>query len=179
MADASETDLAPPTSQLGKAKVFISYSRKDTAFADRLEIALKVRGFEVAIDRHEISALEEWWKRIETLITQADTVVFLLSPDSVASKFALKEVDFAASLNKRFAPIVYRRVDNETVPEALAKLNYIFFEDETRFEGSADTLARALRTDIAWIRQHTEFGETARQWSAANGERIFAALAVA
>jgi hypothetical protein len=168
MADASETDLAPATSQPAKAKVFISYSRKDTAFADRLEIALRVRGFEVFIDRHEISALEEWWKRIETLITQADTVVFVLSPDSVASKFALKEVDFAASLNKRFAPIVYRRVDKEAVPEALAKLNYIFFDDETRFEGSADTLARALRTDIAWIRQHTEFGEAARQWSAAN-----------
>jgi hypothetical protein len=29
-----------------KAKVFISYSRKDIAFADRLETALKARGFE-------------------------------------------------------------------------------------------------------------------------------------
>ena len=90
---------------------------------------MKARDFEVFIDRHEISALEEWWKRIETLITQADTIVFVLSPDSVGSKFALKEIDFAASLNKRFAPVVCRRVDNEAVPEALAKLNYIFFDD--------------------------------------------------
>ena len=29
-----------------KAKVFISYSRKDIAFADRLDAALKGRGFE-------------------------------------------------------------------------------------------------------------------------------------
>jgi hypothetical protein len=29
-----------------KLKVFISYSRKDMAFADRLEAALKARGFE-------------------------------------------------------------------------------------------------------------------------------------
>ena len=29
-----------------KVKVFISYSRKDMAFADRLEAALKARGFE-------------------------------------------------------------------------------------------------------------------------------------
>ena len=28
-------------------------------------------------------------------------------------------------------------------------------------------LAEALRTDIGWIRQHTEFGEAARRWSAA------------
>ena len=120
---------------------------------------MKARGFEVFIDRHEISALEEWWKRIETLITQADTIVFVLSPDLVGSKFALKEIDFAASLNKRFAPIVYRRVDNEAVPETLAKLNYIFFDDGAKFEASADTLARALRIDIVWIRLHTEFGD--------------------
>ena len=37
----------------------------------------------------------------------------------------------------------------------------------TRFEASADQLAEALQTDIGWIRQHTEFGEAARRWSAA------------
>jgi hypothetical protein len=150
------------------ARIFISYSRKDAAFADRLETALKMRSFEVLIDRHEISPLEEWWKRIETLITQADTVAFLLSPDSVASEFARKEVACAASLNKRFAPIVYRRVDDQVVPEALAKLNYIFFDDEVKFEASADKLAQALRTDINWLRLHTEFGKAAGQWSQAN-----------
>src|SRR5262249_15167485 len=36
-----------------------------------------------------------------------------------------------------------------------------------RFEASADRLAEALQTDIDWIRQHTEFGEAARHWSAA------------
>jgi TIR domain-containing protein len=151
-----------------KAKVFISYSRRDMAFADRLELALKARGFSATIDRTEIYALEEWWKRIQTLITRADTMIFVLSPDSVVSKEALKEVAFAASLNKRFAPIVCRQVDDKVVPEALAKLNFVFFDDESQFEKSADRLAQALNTDIAWIRQHTDFGEAARHWSLAN-----------
>ena len=150
-----------------KAKVFISYSRKDMAFADRLEAALKARGFEPLIDRTEIYAFEDWWKRIETLIGRADTVVFVLSPDAVASDVALKEVAHAASLNKRFAPIVCRRAEDGAVPEALRRLNFIFFDDPTRFEASADRLAEALQTDIGWIRQHTEFGEAARHWSAA------------
>ena len=64
-----------------KARVFISYSRKDMGFADRLEAALKARGFEPLIDRTEIYAFEEWWKRIEALIARADTIVFVLSPD--------------------------------------------------------------------------------------------------
>jgi tetratricopeptide (TPR) repeat protein len=152
-----------------KAKVFISYSRRDMAFADRLESVLKARGFEPLIDRSDIYAFEEWWQRIEALIGNADTVVFVLSPDSVASDVARKEVAFAASLNKRFAPIVCRAVDDQAVPEALAKLNFIFFGDEARFEASADRLAEALSTDIAWIRQHTEFGEAARRWALAKG----------
>jgi hypothetical protein len=60
-----------------KACIFISYSRKDMAFADRLETALKARGFEPLIDRTEIYAFEDWWKRIEALIGKADTVVFV------------------------------------------------------------------------------------------------------
>jgi tetratricopeptide (TPR) repeat protein len=151
-----------------KAQVFISYSRKDMAFADRLEAALKARGFEPLIDRTDIMAFEEWWKRVEVLIARADTVVFVLSPDAIRSgTVALKEVAFAASLNKRFAPIVFRAVDDKSVPEELAKFNFIFFDDATRFEQSADQLAEALNTDISWIRQHTEFGDQARRWALA------------
>jgi hypothetical protein len=43
-----------------KARVFISYSRKDMAFADRLETALKAIGIECLIDRSEIYAFEDW-----------------------------------------------------------------------------------------------------------------------
>ena len=161
-----------------KAKVFISYSRKDMAFADRLEAALKARGFEPLIDRTEIYAFEEWWKRIEALIARADTVVFVLSPDSVASEVALKEVAFAASLNKRFAPIVCRRVADKAVPEALARLNFVFFDDHAQFEEAPTGWPRRSTTDIAWIRQHTEFGEQARRWASARpAEWIAAALA--
>jgi hypothetical protein len=157
-----------PVSQ-PKAKVFISYSRKDMAFADRLEAALKARGFVPLIDRSDIYAFEEWWKRVEALIGQADTVVFVVSPDGVRPEsVARKEVAFAASLNKRFAPIVYRPVEDKLIPEELAKLNFIFFDDPARFEEGADKLAEALDTDIGWIRQHTEYGEDAHRWLASD-----------
>src|SRR5437764_845586 len=104
-------DLGRPAgTRISKSRVFISYSRKDMAFADQLEAALKDCGFEPLIDRSEIYAFEDWWKRIEALITSADTIVFILSPDSVSSDIARKEVSFAVSLNKRFAPVVFRPV---------------------------------------------------------------------
>jgi hypothetical protein len=163
MADAAVEQRDQP-----RAKVFISYSRKDLAFADQLDAALRARRFELLIDRTDIYALEEWWKRIEALIGQADTVVFVLSPDAVRpGTVALKEVAYAASLNKRFAPIVFRPVEDNSVPEELAKLNFIFFDDASQFEQSTDKLAEALNTDVGWIRQHTEYGEAERRWSAA------------
>jgi formylglycine-generating enzyme required for sulfatase activity len=161
------TDLLQAGDGDPRARVFISYSRKDMVFADQLEAALKARGFEPLIDRTEIYAFEDWWKRIETLIGHADTVVFVLSPNAVKSDVALKEVVHAASLSKRFAPIVFRRVEDNAVPEPLRRLNFIFFDDPVRFEESADRLAEALQTDIGWIRRHTEFGEAAGRWAAA------------
>src|SRR6266478_6304573 len=159
--DAALDDRQP------KAKVFISYSRKDMAFADQLEAALRARGIEPLIDRSGIYAFEDWWKRIEDLIARADTVVFVLSPDAVASEVALKELAYATTLNKRFAPIVCRRVDADAVPEPLRRLNFIFFDDAGRVDASANQLVEALQTDIAWIRKHTEFGEASRRWAAA------------
>jgi hypothetical protein len=163
MATASElAQNAKP-----KATIFISYSRKDMAFADRLESALKAHGFEPLIDRTEIYAFEDWWKRIQGLMGRADTVIFVLSSDAVASEICAKEVAHAASLNKRFAPIVCRRADDSAVPEALRPLNFIFFDDPAAFDAGVDRLVEALQVDIGWIRKHTEYGEVARHWSAA------------
>src|ERR1700680_307251 len=118
-------DIAEARGVETKTRVFISYSRKDMAFADRLEAALKARGFEVLIDRQEIYAFEDWWKRIEALIGGADAVVFVLSPEAVKSEVGLKEVAYAASLSKRLAPIVCHPIEGNDVPEALRRLNFI------------------------------------------------------
>ena len=148
-----------------KARIFISYSRKDMTFADRLDAALKARGFDPLIDRTEIYVFEDWWQRIQNLIIQADTVIFVLSPDSVSSDTCHKEVRFAASRNKRFAPIQFRQVDTKMVPSALERLDFEFFDDAEKFEQNVDRLVEALEVDINWIRKHTEFGEQAHSWA--------------
>jgi WD40 repeat protein len=163
----ASNSISPLPDSEPKAKAFVSYSRKDAAFADRLDEALRARGFEALIDRTEIYAFEDWWKRIEALIVQADTVIFVLSPDAIASPVCHKEIAFASSLSKRFAPIVCRRVDDREVPEALQRLNFISFENAEQFDERMDRLAEALVTDIDWVRKHTELGEVARRWSEA------------
>ena len=93
-------------SQPQKLKVFISYSRRNLDFVDKLQTGLKARGIDTAVDRSEIAKSEEWWKRIQQLITEADTVIFVLSPASAGSSICQDEVDFAEKLKKRIVPLV-------------------------------------------------------------------------
>jgi tetratricopeptide (TPR) repeat protein len=159
MAGTNRTVDAP-----SKATIFISYSRKDAMFADEIEKALKARDFQPLIDRSDIYEFEDWWQRIQNLILQADTIISVLSPDYVASKTCKKEVEFASSRNKRFAPIEYRPVDCKLIPSALKRLNFEFWSADEQFDHNMDQLAGALQTDIDWIRKHTEFGAQAHQW---------------
>jgi tetratricopeptide (TPR) repeat protein len=147
-----------------KPSIFISYSRKDGDFVDRLEAGLIARGFKPFLDRSEVLAFEEWWNRIQNLIIKADTIVFVLSPDSVRSTVCAEEVSFAASLKKRFAPIVCRRVEIDAVPDALRRLNFVVFKDGNDFDSTVDGLAKSLTDDIEWIREHTWLTEVAFRW---------------
>lgn len=89
----------------GKLRVFISYSRDDLHFADQLDAALNAYGFECVMDRHGISGGEDWKRRLGNLISEADTVVFVLSPTSARSEICAWEVEEATQLGKRILPV--------------------------------------------------------------------------
>jgi hypothetical protein len=98
------------------------------------------------------------------LIEAADTVVFVISPDAVASERCAWEVQRTIDLKKRLLPIVCRRVEEAQIPPRLKQLNYIVF-DHTNFAASLEVLADALRTDIR-VRKHPRKGEVALRWEA-------------
>ena len=69
--------------------VFISYSRKDKDFATRLHKALQDRNREAWVDLEDIPPTAEWREKIRAGIKGARAFVFVLSPDSMASKSRL------------------------------------------------------------------------------------------
>ena len=153
-----ETGSQPQT------KVFVSYSRTDEPFARRLCADLEARGIEVFRDVDDTLPGEEWWAGLRALIAAADTVVFVLSSRSIASKVCRDEVDFAGSLNKRIFPSVIEDVEWASVPPGLAARHSVFFKDEAQHEQSLDQLVAALVTDLDWVREHTRLLERARAW---------------
>ena len=147
-----------------KLKVFISYSRRDMPFADRLVAALDARGFEVMIDRRDLPKLEDWERELLGFIRRADTVIFVVSPHSIASKACAWEVEQVRANAKRLAPVVIADVEGMPIPREISRINYLYFTDEAVFEARADELASALNTDVPWLREHTRLGELARRW---------------
>ena len=161
---------APGDQQVPRPQeVFISYSRKDKEFVRRLDEALKSRDREAWVDWEDIRPTEEFMQAIYGAIEGADTFIFVLTPDSIASIVCGREIAHAAANNKRMVPIVARDVNAETVPEALAKLNWIFCRDGDDFEKATDTLISALDTDLKWVHAHTRLLTRAIEWNA-NGK---------
>jgi len=157
------------SSDKGKLRVFISYSRDDLKFADQLDAALDACDFECLIDRHGIFGGEDWKRRLGNLISEADEVVFVLTPSSIQSEICDWEVEEAARLNKRILPVVCRPLEGMDPPPRLSDLNYMFFYEEPKTPGSGfgtglASLVAALNTDFDWLREHTRYLQRATEW---------------
>jgi WD40 repeat protein len=146
------------------SRVFVSYSRKDGGFARKLLADLTERGFEAYLDEKDILPGEDWQSRLAALIVRADSIVFIISPDSIASKHCSWEADEAVRLSKRLLPVVYRAVPDDQVPGRIKRLNYIFMTGDHDYSTALDKLGTALKVDIAWVRKHTWLAEQAVYW---------------
>jgi hypothetical protein len=149
---------------LAEATAFISYSRKDSAIAEKLVSALRESGVEAFIDRRDIAPAEDWRSRLAALIASADSVVFVLSPDSAASEVCAWEVSEAERLGKRILPVLHREIEEVAPPAALSRLNYIFLRARDDMASATNKLAGAILTDITWVREHTRLGLAAERW---------------
>ncbi len=116
------------------AKVFISYSRKDIDFAKKLTSELQKSELDFWVDWDGIPPTVDWWREIEKGVEEADTFIFLISPDSVASKVCGLEIDCAVKNCKRIIPLVVRDVKEGETPKQLGHLNWIFFRESDDFQ---------------------------------------------
>ena len=161
-----------------KTRVFLSYSRKDSDFTRRLAEALEARGYIADYDRSladpaniatGISAEDEWWQRLQDMIAAADVMVFIVSPDSAASKVCDEEIAYARGVGKRLIPILWRAIDFAKAPPRLSALNVkIDFTGDSgeAFAAALDQLCAALDLDVAWHRENRRLTELALKWDA-------------
>ena len=149
-----------------KLKLFISYSRRDMTAADALVTALEGEGFEITIDRRDLPYGEEWQKELGDFIRGSDTVVWLVSPDSVASKWCNWELGEVGRLNKRLVPVRIRDVAPEQLPESLGRIHLLPVSGVYDPATHLSPLAATLNTDRGWTKEATRLADRAREWIA-------------
>lgn len=138
------------------ARLFISHSTLDSAFAGVLFEWLRERGFQhtfLDFDKHTGFPLGSDWERtIYREITQADAVILVLTPNWFESKWCFLEFGHARALGKAILPLIISDVKNTYVSPDIQHLDLV--KDR---KAGMDLLAielarieRSSRGDFAW-----------------------------
>ncbi len=155
------------------ADLFISYSRRDEPFVERLREALGKRDRDVWLDREDIGPAVEWRREIELGIEGADVFAFVISPDALRSEPCRREHEYAVTKNKRIVPLLHREPEEISVPEDLASRNYIFFRTDEEFDPGVVSLLAAIEDLPEWARDHTRLLQRAEEWERSDRDPSF------
>ncbi len=139
--EQSKPRYAPPTLSL-----FISHSSKDDEFGFRLVKDLRRElGSDEAVWYDSEGGLyggESWWSKIVSVLDTCDVFVIIISPNSMNSKWVMRELDIATGEGKRIIPVLYRQCD---VRADLRAIQYISFLDSVPYNVAFDKLMQALK----------------------------------
>jgi len=109
------------------AKLFISYSRKDTGFVRKLAGDLEKAGYDVWWDLTDLRGGDDWLRVIPSAIESSEFFIVVLSPNSAVSDWVKKEYTQALSSSKKIIPLM---LTPSPVPFALNTINYVDFTSD-------------------------------------------------
>ena len=128
--------------------VFISYSRLDEFWVDKLKSALERHKIKVWIDKEQIAPGDRFVNVIEMGIKSSHTMVLVVSPQSMASGWVEEEYHFALSLSKdrvsdfRLIPVVLKDAE---LPGFLKSRVWVDFRDENDFDKNIKQLISGIK----------------------------------
>ncbi len=132
----------------GSARVFISYSSKDTDIVDHLKAALADAGVSVWLDHEQLTpGTPNWEHKVREGIVQATHVVYAASPDAAASPFVIHEIEMARGNGKIVLPF-WIRGDQwyDCAPMGWYRAQYTDGRDTAQAEGLRVLLAALTGT---------------------------------
>ena len=103
-------------------KIFISYSRKDLIFVEKLAQDLSDSGYEVWYDLSKIEGGDRWSQEIEDGINQSEIFAIVVTQNSMDSEWVEKEYHFASRRGMKIVPLLRELFE---VPIWLLNIQYI------------------------------------------------------
>ncbi len=152
-------------------QVFISYSETDKHFMWRIRQTLMREGFTVWTNKTDIQTGTGFQEEINKGIEQADNLLYLISPDSIQSKYCQAELECAFANNKHIIPFLIQETDLEQLSPQLRSLQVINFtdhEDEEQYCIDSNKLLKILSQDAHYYEQHKILLVKALKWQRQN-----------
>lgn len=131
--------------------MFLSYARADSEFCLKLAEDLQQAGIRIWMDQIDIRPGMRWDDEIQTAIASADTMLVVLTPDSIASKNVRDEVNFALDRDHTIVPVLLSACD---IPFRLLRIQHI------DFTGDYEAAFKQLIARLTGMPQHTARGVT-------------------
>lgn len=157
-----------------QGRVFISYSRKDVEFVRQLYQGLVQSGIAAWVDWKGIPPAADWWAEIEEAIRNADTFLFVITPDSLLSEICQREIVTAVNYHKRFLPILHRDItQQDSIPSAIARHNWLFMRRLEEIAQRLPNLVQTINTDLERTHLHTRLLARAIEWERSGRDASF------
>ena len=154
------------------ADVFISYSRRDEEFVERLRETLADNGKDVWVDREDIGPAVEWRREIELGIEGADIFTFVITPDALRSEPCRPRARTRGLDAEADRPAVAPRARRPAGAGASsANRNFIYFRTDEEFAPGSAALLAAIDNLPEWVREHTRLLERAEEWEHSGHDR--------
>ncbi|MGK7877393.1 MAG: toll/interleukin-1 receptor domain-containing protein, partial [Xenococcaceae cyanobacterium] len=147
-------------------KVFISVSENDRAIKDKISKFLMREGLTIWENKTDIKTGTEFQDEINQGIEGADNFVYLMSSDSLASKYCQQEIEHAFANNKRIIPLLIEDTVTTQIPSQLSGLQFINLtrhDDQEKYTGT-DKLLKELKEDDAYYDSHKKLLVKALKW---------------
>lgn len=132
-------------------KLFISYSRENLEFVQRLSADLQRSGIDVWVDRFDLLLLgtQDWEITIREAITESDVVLLIASPESVRSSIVRDEIALAQMHGKEIYPIwIGGEQWLDSIPLGMSKSQYLDMRDEKNYTHNLHKLIGAIASTV-------------------------------
>ncbi|GAB4510878.1 MAG: hypothetical protein OHK0046_08210 [Anaerolineae bacterium] len=127
-------------------RVFVSYSRRNKTFAERISRDLSDAGLDVWVDWRQIHAGEFWQDEIFRGLARSDIIVALISPPAVMSEWVQREINTGREQGKVIIPVMVQ--DAFATLSQTENLRWLldvqFINFENRYEEAFQELLDAL-----------------------------------
>lgn len=107
------------------SQVFISYSHEDKSWVSEFVSALRTGGVDPWFADVELAPGDRWADKIQDALRASDTLIVVLSPNHLTSRWVFFELGAAIADKKRIVPVLAANLDIAQIPIPLRQFQVL------------------------------------------------------